>query len=173
MLPSLLLLLPSPLLAFLLLSLFFVSWFASIHSPLFAFPGLSCVVRSLVVPSCSGLSLWPLFPFFCFRLSSVYIPVLWFFSSSVCVLSVFCDFSQLPKKTPPCSFSPPLVFSFFSTVSPPSRALGPPFFVVFSLNVLSFCPDNDHGGEAYLEMHRVGDVVHDCNRFEAVSFLLN
>jgi hypothetical protein len=45
--------------------------------------------------------------------------------------------------------------------------------VVFSLNVLSFSPDNDRGGEAYLEMHCVGDVVHDCNRFEAVSFLLN
>jgi hypothetical protein len=41
----------------------------------------------------------------------------------------------------------------------------PPFFGLFSECALLH--------NAYLEMHCVRDVVHDCNRLEAVSFLLN
>ena len=82
------LMLLSPLLAFLLLSLFFLSWFASVHSPLFAFPGLPCVVRPLELcpPVLVFLSVYSLsFVFVCPLFTS---PVLWFFCSSVCVLSV-------------------------------------------------------------------------------------
>ena len=107
------LMLLSPLLAFLLLSLFFISWFASVHSPLIAFPGLPCVVRPLELcpPVLVFLSVYSLsFVFVCPLFTS---PVLWFFFSSVCVLSVFCDFSQLPKKTPLFSPPPSGFFVFF------------------------------------------------------------
>jgi len=170
MLLSLLLLLLSPLLAFLLLSLFFISWFLSVRSPLFAFPGLPCAVRPLelcppVLVFLSGLySLSFVFvcPLFTSLFSGFFPPLFVFSLFSVIFLSF--------RKKPPLVRSLLLWFFRFAL---PSLPPPPSLFVVFSLNVLSFCPDNDHGGEAYFEMHRVGDVVHDCNRFEAVSFLLN
>jgi len=116
--------LPSSCFYFAFFVLYFLVCFCSFASVCVSRSPLCCS-SPRVVSSCSDLSLC-LFPFFCFRLSSVYIPSSLVFFSSVCVLSVFCDFSQLPKKTPPCSFSPPLVFSFFSPVSPPSSALAPP-----------------------------------------------
>jgi len=131
MLLSLLLLLLSPLLAFLLLSLFFISWFVSVRSPLFAFPGLPCAVRPLelcppvlvFLSSLYSLSFVFVCPLFTFLFSGFFPPLFVFSLFSVIFLSF--------RKKPPCSFSPPLVFSFFSPVSPPSSALVPPLLWSF------------------------------------------
>ena len=86
------LMLLSPLLAFLLLSLFFISWFASVHSPLFAFPGLPCVVRPLELcpPVLVFLSVYSLsFVFVCPLFTS---PVL---SSVLCLHHQFISLYKL------------------------------------------------------------------------------
>ena len=135
-LPSASVSLPSSCFSFAFFVLYFLVSFCSFASLCVSRSPLCCS-SPRVVSSCSGLSLWPLFPFFCFRLSSVYILVLWFFSSSVCVLFVFCDFSQLPKKTPLFVLSSSGFFVFFSRLSP-VQCGRPPLFLVFSLNVLSY-----------------------------------
>jgi len=82
---------------------FFISWFASVRSPLFAFPGLPCVVRSFVL-----CVLVLVFFFFC-SLCPVFYPVLscsesvFFLFSPLCLSSSSCFFFLLPLFL--CSFS--------------------------------------------------------------------
>jgi len=124
------LMLLSPLLAFLLLSLFFISWFASVHSPLFAFPGLPCVVRPLELCP-PGLSLC-LFPFFCFRLSSVNIPSSLVFFSPLFVFSLFSVIFLSFRKKPRLVRSLLWFFRFFLPSLPRPVRSSPPFCGLFS-----------------------------------------
>jgi len=130
MLLSLLLLLLSPLLAFLLLSLFFISWFLSVRSPLFAFPGLPCAVRPLelcppVLVFLSGL----------YSLSFVFVCPLFtsLFSGFFPPLFVFSLFSVIflsfRKKPPLFVLSSSGFFVLFYRLSPVQSAHPPPLFL--------------------------------------------